>query len=242
MPDFRPLYAQVQATLIDRLAEGIWAPGQALPAETALAKEMGVSQGTVRKAVDRLCADGVLTRAQGRGTFVAEQTLELANFRFFRIVDSQGKRVVPDLVRQIAVSREADPTEAKALSIPVGSEVHVMDRIRTISGQRAVLERATVPDVIMPGLSQSAPPNALYPHYQAHYGVTVISAEDRLSAIPADDRQARRLGVLSGAPLLHVVRVARDLRDRPVEYRLSWFVTQGTSFAVTLSQTAQTID
>ena len=53
-PDFRPLYAQVQDLLIERLASGHWRPGELLPAEPRLAAEFGVSQGTVRKALDRL--------------------------------------------------------------------------------------------------------------------------------------------------------------------------------------------
>jgi len=234
MPDFRPLYAQVQATLIERLAAREWAPGEALPSEVALAKELGVSQGTVRKAVDMLCASGALRRAQGRGTFVAEQTQELANFRFFRLVDGQGRRILPDLMRQIAVSREADSVEAQALGLAFGSEVHVMDRIRTIKGQRAILERAVVPGELMPGLSQSPPPNALYPHYQAHFGITVIETEERLSAVAADDRQARRLGIAPGKPLLHVTRLAKDLQGRSVEYRQSWLVTDGIGYSVRL--------
>ena len=49
---YRPLYRQVRALLVRRLAEGVWQPGQLLPSEGQLAAELGVSQGTVREALD----------------------------------------------------------------------------------------------------------------------------------------------------------------------------------------------
>ena len=59
---FRPLYRQVRELLLRRLAEGVWQPGQLLPSEGQLAAELGVSQGTVRKALDALTAERLLVR------------------------------------------------------------------------------------------------------------------------------------------------------------------------------------
>ena len=53
-PDARPLYAQVESILNARIAAGEWQPGHALPSEPELAQELGVSHGTVRKALDAL--------------------------------------------------------------------------------------------------------------------------------------------------------------------------------------------
>ena len=44
----KPLYRQVRDTLIRRMVDGVWAPGEPLPSEMQLAAELGVSQGTVR--------------------------------------------------------------------------------------------------------------------------------------------------------------------------------------------------
>ncbi len=51
---FRPLYRQVRDILVRRIAEGIWRPGDVLPSEPEIALDLGVSQGTVRKALDEL--------------------------------------------------------------------------------------------------------------------------------------------------------------------------------------------
>jgi len=47
-PGFRPLYRQVYDILVRKIADGIWKPGEMLPSEQMLAREMGVSHGTVR--------------------------------------------------------------------------------------------------------------------------------------------------------------------------------------------------
>ena len=70
-PDFRPLYVQVMEIISKRIEKGEWGPGEVLPAEPKFAEELGVSQGTVRKALDNIARKKIVVRRQGRGTFVA---------------------------------------------------------------------------------------------------------------------------------------------------------------------------
>src|SRR3546814_5348116 len=81
---FKPRYQQVKDRLIGRLIGSYWKPGDLLPSEMQLAEELGVSQGTVRKALDEMTADNLLVRRQGRGTYVAEHDQEHALFHFFK--------------------------------------------------------------------------------------------------------------------------------------------------------------
>ncbi|MEM7056386.1 MAG: GntR family transcriptional regulator [Pseudomonadota bacterium] len=235
MTDFRPLYVRIQDQLVARVASGEWAPGAMIPSEMALAQEIGASQGTVRKAIDQLCSDGVVTRVQGRGTFVAEQTPERANFRFFRMQDAEGAQIVPDLLRQIAACHPASKEQAASLEINPGDPVHVIDRVRTVEGEKAILETIAVPDRLMPGLSDMAKlPNALYPHYQSTFGITVLTTNEAISAVSATARQARMLSVPHSTALLRIERNARDLTGQIVEFRISHFLTRAISYAVTL--------
>jgi len=63
----RPLYLQVRDALGERIAGGEWKPSTAIPNEGDLARQFGVSPGTMRKALDLLEAERLLTRRQGRG-------------------------------------------------------------------------------------------------------------------------------------------------------------------------------
>ena len=66
-----PLYEQVRNVLVERLRHGDWHPGDRLPTESVLAEELGVSLGTLRRAVELLVEEGALIRRQGAGTFAA---------------------------------------------------------------------------------------------------------------------------------------------------------------------------
>src|SRR5690606_27406758 len=96
LPGFKPLYQQVKDLLIGRLIGGHWKPGDLLPSEIQLAEELGVSQGTVRKALDEMTAGNLLVRRQGRGTYVAEHDQEHALFHFFKLADRAGRPLVPE--------------------------------------------------------------------------------------------------------------------------------------------------
>ena len=234
-PHTEPLYARVRAELVRGLSSGELTPGMALPAENVLAREMSVSVGTVRKAVDSLVAEGVLTRHQGKGTFVTEQTPERANFHFFRVVDSEGARVLPETLREGVTLRPAGNQAARRLKLEPGVPVVRIERVRAIGGRPSILEVIDVPADLMPGLETESPlPNALYPHYQADHGVSVVSTEDRLSAVVAKPKTSKALCVPEGSPLLRADRVALDLTGNPVEWRRSWFLTDDLAYAVTL--------
>ena len=67
----QPLYQQLQRALRDAIEKRVWGPDDALPAERDLADEFAISRITVRKALDGLVSEGLLTRREGAGTFVA---------------------------------------------------------------------------------------------------------------------------------------------------------------------------
>jgi GntR family transcriptional regulator len=84
-PRFAPLYRQIKELITRRLQLGDWKPGEPIPSESELASRYGVSQGTVRKAIDELAAERLLVRRQGRGTFVSSHLEAGAQFRFLRL-------------------------------------------------------------------------------------------------------------------------------------------------------------
>ena len=80
----RPLYQRIKDHIVDRIDAGAWRPGDQVPPESALVREMGASRMTVNRAIRDLVQDGLLTRVQGSGTFVVEprapaDLLELRN-------------------------------------------------------------------------------------------------------------------------------------------------------------------
>ncbi|RTE65245.1 pyruvate dehydrogenase complex transcriptional repressor PdhR [Amphritea opalescens] len=63
----------IMAQLEDMVLEGTLKPGQKLPAERELAKQFEVSRPSLREAIQKLAAKGVLVSRQGGGTYVSEE-------------------------------------------------------------------------------------------------------------------------------------------------------------------------
>jgi GntR family transcriptional regulator len=218
---FHPLYRQVRDVLVKRIVDGAWKPGQVLPNEFDLAADLGVSQGTVRKALDQLETEKFVLRRQGKGTFVASHDEARILFQFFKLVPDSGTGEFPDsriLSVELAV---ADARAAAALALRSGARVVRIERVRSLAGRGCIVERIVLPRALFPGLEKRDLPNNLYELYRSDFGVTIVRASERLKAIAATPRDARHLGLKAGAPLLSIDRTAFAADGRPVEWRLS---------------------
>jgi len=218
----RPLYAQVRELMIGRMIQGVWKPGAVLPSEVQLAAEFGVSQGTVRKALDALAMENLVIRRQGRGTFVAEHDAERALFHFFHLVGEDGSRQLPGATLLSCRPNKASRDEAARLEMERGAAVIRIRRTRALGGSSAIFETIAVPAHLFPKLDDGGDlPNALYELYEGRYGVTIVRAEERLRAVEVPEEAAGPLGLKPGAPVLEIDRVAFALDGRPAEWRVS---------------------
>jgi GntR family transcriptional regulator len=223
---FRPLYRQVRELLVRRIAEGLWAPGQPIPSEPEIASELGVSQGTVRKALDEMAAENLVVRRQGRGTYVARHDDARILFQFFRIVPDSGDKEFPDSRLIEVVVEGADDEAAAALALRPGVAVVRLERVRSLAGEVCIAERIVVPAALFPGLAERELPNNLYELYAAQFGIVIGRASEKLRAVAAGPREAELLGVAPGAALLRVDRTAFSIDGRLAEWRVSWCRTE----------------
>lgn len=222
-PTYRPLYQQIKEALLARVVAGEWSPGTFIPSESALAEQYGVSVGTLRKALDALANDKVVIRYQGKGTAVATHDSDRSLFQFFRLIGLDGSRCLPISRVLTRERRVATREEADVLGLVAGEEVVHIRRIRELDDRPALLEDLVVSATRFAGLEQEPVPlpNTLYHLYQQRFGHSVAHAEERIFAIAADAQDQAHLGVEIGSPLLEIRRIAKDLQDTPLEYRVS---------------------
>lgn len=233
---FQPLYKQVYERLISRISDGDWKPSESLPSEHALAEELGVSQGTVRKALNQLEAEKMVERRQGKGTFVSQHTDEASNFRFFRLAGLDGTRLKPEGKIETVSRRPAKRQEKTVLELGDKDQVVEIRRLRIIENTPCAAETIIIPHTLFPGIEKQASlTTSLYPLYQREYGINVVNAEEQLSAELANKQNAKRLGVPVDTPLLKVDRVALTIDNRRVEWRSSFCDTRKFIYSVSVS-------
>lgn len=238
-PSFHPLYRQIKALLVASLDDGEWSPGEALPSEIALARRFRVSQGTVRKALDELAAQGIVVRRQGKGTFVSTHTEEKTSlFRFLRIRRNDGRDEYP-ASRLIDVRRgKASGEVARALELKLGDPVVILRRVLEYGGQPVVLDEIVLPAAPFKGLTRAkvdAYQGSMYSFFETQFGVRMLKAQEKIRAVGADAQSAGILGVRAGDPLLAVDRVTLTYGDRPVEWRRGLCATRHHAYVNELS-------
>src|ERR1700751_3895095 len=162
---FRPLYRQVKDVLVRRIADGAWAAGGALPSEPDIAADLGVSHGTVRKALDELAAENLVVRRQGKGTFVARHDEARILFQFFKLIPDTGERRFPDSRILGVEARDADADAARILNLRKGARVVAIERVRMLADTVCIFERIVLPNALCPGIEKRELPNKLYERY-----------------------------------------------------------------------------
>ncbi len=233
---FTPLYSQIKTSILNRIADGEWGPGSFLPSEIALAREYGVSQGTLRKALNELTLEKRLVRFQGKGTAVAVLDADSSLFPFFMLCDREGSRVYPlsqtDGIQQEACTAE----EAEELQMAQGSKVIRIHRMRVLDDHPVINEYIILPAERFPDFSLDLEklPNTLYEFYYQRFGIMVISAREELSAVLPTAADQRYLRCTAGKPLLEVRRKAFDIEGNIVELRRSRIDTECHHYRIEL--------
>lgn len=146
----RPLYLQVKDMLIQRIAAGAWKPGAAIPNEIELSRELGISVGTVRKALDEMESERLISRRQGRGTFVIDQTSNEHAVRFSNIRDPDGIRIAGETESCTITAAAANEAKSRLLQLRNGEPVFRLHRVLTHINAPLMVEDSTVPQARFP--------------------------------------------------------------------------------------------
>src|ERR671936_968380 len=126
-----PLYYQLQQAVRDRIAAGEWRPGDQIPTIREFGQIYGVSRITVVQALHSLAREGLLTRRQGKGVFVAESKIEQGPVRLLSFTDDITRRGQRPASRTLSLRREPASAEVAArLELAPGDGVLVLERLR----------------------------------------------------------------------------------------------------------------
>lgn len=205
-----------------RIVDGEYRIGSRVPTEPQLAQEFAVSRTTIRGAVGELQARGLLSREQGRGTFVRGSGQVSVNIRL------EANLSVTEVIRRsgrtpascgLSVQREFAPDPVlSALRLPGPSRVMVVRRTRTADGVPAADSVDYLLEV--PGLptKTSDYEHSLYELLEHVHLQKVSTGTARIDAALATASTADRLGLATGAPVLVLSQVHELEGGAPVMY------------------------
>lgn len=219
----QPRYEQVKSALIDLIESGTYRPGSRMPSERNLSASLSVSRLTVRRALTSLAEEGLVTRTDGRGWFVAARRVSEPPNRllgFTAMARLLGFR--PSSRRISHTTRPARMDEAKVLDIPPGAPVVVVARLRLLDDVPIAVQRVVIPSVRAPWAVDADLEDASLHAMMEANGNVPSQTQFEVSVYNADDEVASLLGVEPGRGLLLLEGRTIDQHGNPIE--LGWIV------------------
>lgn len=213
-----PIHEHIQRTLRRRIELGELGEGRQLPSEAALQREFQASRTPVRQALRRLQTDGLIVRAQGKGSFVASAKIGVAlrpMVSFSSELRRQGHTVE---ARTMSVEWSPAPLEvARWLQLPDGHATHLRRLLTVDRVPLTFFEHWIAPAVEHSVFVAAGDFRSLYELLHDHgqepwYGTETIGAR------VADQEMADMLDYDEGGPLVTLLRLTRDMERRPIEY------------------------
>jgi GntR family transcriptional regulator len=226
----RPAAMQPYQRLQGQLASLIASiePGQRLPAEPELARQLGVSRATLREAMRSFEGQGVIRRRQGVGTFVVSQPAVIeTGLEILESIESLAHRSGLNVsmgashIKTVSASAE----EAEMLGVPLNTALIQVLRVILADTRPVAYLIDTLPEDILTAadLKQGFTGSVLdlllrRGSPQFHRSV----AEIRAAA--ASPEIARLLEIQRGDVLLMFSARLYSIEDRVVDYSLSYFL------------------
>ena len=150
-----PLYHQLYEILRSHIDSGIWQPGDLIPPESELKRQYGVSQITVRQALNILVDNGLIYRRRGQGTFVAQRMITSNLTHIVNFADDMKQRGMEPHTEVLDTSiSPVSKATAELLRVEVGEEIASVRRLRYANGEPLSIENSCLLHKYVPGILQ----------------------------------------------------------------------------------------
>lgn len=226
-------YLEIAEKLRERLGDGTYEAGRALDSEAQLARQLGASRVTVRRALETLREQGLVTSRRGSGWFVSVDPVRQTLGRVTTIeaaLESAGS-VAERRVLEFAFVPAPHPV-ATALRVEAGADVLRVVRVNLADGEPFALVTVWVRAALGAPLSRADVERSPFYDLLPLRGVELGRATQTIDAELADADDARRLGLRPPAALLVCRRSTHDRHGNAVLYSEHRYPAGRTQFEI----------
>ncbi|KKB06073.1 MFS transporter [Pantoea anthophila] len=207
----------IASALLSRIRDGEFQSGR-LPAERALSEAFSTTRITLREALGKLEAQGIIYRELRRGWFIAPPRLvynPLHHSHFHAMATEQGRRATTEVIAAGEVA--AQDAVATALGLAPGSVVYCIRRLRRIDGRAVLYVEHYLNPHFFPGLLEEDLTRSLTDLYDQRYGIRYGGARFTILPGPLPDVAAPALNVATGSPGLLITRINRNQQKAVID-------------------------
>lgn len=218
-------WTRIATELAEAIGRGVYAPGQRLPSEHALAEQYGVNRHTIRRSLASLCTQGLVRITQGSGTYVEDFAVDLAlgkRTRHHQNLAQAGLRGGLQVLQARTV--RASAPQAKALQVPVRSPLLWLRVLGEAEQQPLQVSERLFPLPRFADLETVVrATGSITAGFAAHGVNDYTRRESRITAQMPDAEVAACLKQALSRPVLQVESVNVDANGVPIEFATAWF-------------------
>jgi GntR family transcriptional regulator len=219
---YEPAYAQLANILRRQVAAGVFRPGDQLPSEAMLCRSYQVSPMTVRRTINLLAEEGVVSTAQGRGTFVKSLELGQAAFDLQELQDLFNAPAIAVKLLDVRIV-SADERTARKLKLTVGERTIYIRRLLTVNDEPAFYHREyLVYDPTRPIVEAEMEVTALQGLFDGTGSALLKRGELSIEACLLNEDEANLLQTPPPVAAFCLEHLFYDFDDQPVSW--GWFI------------------
>ena len=213
-----PYYMRFRDHFAALIEAGSLAPGAKLPPERVLSEEFSITRVTVRQALSRMEAEGLVFREERRGWFVSPPRVHYdptANTSFTESVSSQGRVAGTTILSKQEVA--ASKTLSTLLNCAVGDPIFIINRLRTVDGRAVLVEQIHIKAKRCPGLLNFPLDHSMTDLLAEKFDIIEHRAQINMRPTALPEIPAKALGVVVGTPSLYISRAILDQYNEVIE-------------------------
>ena len=235
-----PLYVQLEQIIRSQIITGEFLPNEQIPTDKDLAETYRVSLITTRQAILNLVNDGLLTRRQGKGTFVVEKPIDMKNIKTL-CLRGDVNNILPEglgtqKVKVLNVIRMKPPVNvAKVLALREGQDI--LRTRRTRSDNNTVI--SYLRNYLSFEIGEKIEKEDLSKHTMIHVfkeklGIPLSNGIQHIRAVSADFDVASALSINISSPVLYVESLYFIEKNIPVEFTQAFHRSDAFEYTVNL--------
>lgn len=235
--DKRPLYIQAINAIVEMIETGELPVGGKLPSEDELAEILGISRSTLREALGHLEKYGVVTRQQGRGTFVTASQGPgflggIERLEPFRELAERANRVANVVSRDVELITATEELQ-DMLDIGPDTKLVKVEIIESVEDTRCMylVDYVIVEPEIEPEIKSYS--GSMLTYLIEERDPPLSHTRSQIFSITANQEVAEKLNIDQSQPVLHLIETYYDAVGNVIGIAFTYNLTEHFYFYVT---------